>query len=88
KREAHARQLGCSQSTFCAVVRAADHPLKPSAYFDNHALWHKRGYQPCELQATLSWKQVDSGLEQENQLQFWINRDLHTSSARRQTPPI
>jgi len=88
KREAHARQLGCSQATFCAVVRPSDHPLQPKVYFDNHALWHKRGYEPCELQACLSWRQVDSGLEQENKLQFWIKRDLSAFSALHQTPPI
>jgi GNAT superfamily N-acetyltransferase len=88
KRETHARKLGCLQATFCAVVRPAWHPLKPQIYFDNHALWHKRGYEPSELYSTLSWKQVDSILEQENQLQFWINRELRSSFALLQTPTI
>ncbi len=78
-REAHARELGFRRTSFCAVERPEDHPLRPAGYRPHDVFWSKRGYrrQPG-LQASFEWKQVDSeGSEVENLLTFWT----------RETPP-
>ncbi|MEZ5774613.1 MAG: GNAT family N-acetyltransferase [Hyphomicrobiaceae bacterium] len=75
-REAHARRLGgFDMATFCAVVRPADHPLKPADYRPLDAFWRKRGYEPVEgLVAAFSWKDIDQPAETEKPMQFWMRR--------------
>jgi len=74
RREAHGRRLGgFTHSTFCRVVRAEDHPLKPADYRPLDAFWRKRGYAPQEgLVATYSWKDIDQPEETEHLMQFWM----------------
>ncbi|MGJ8618409.1 MAG: GNAT family N-acetyltransferase [Sulfitobacter sp.] len=75
-REAHARQLGFTQSCFCAVVRAADHPLRPAAYRPLDDFWRARGYAPLSgAIAHFTWKDIDQEAETAKPLQFWM-RDL------------
>ena len=76
EREKHATKHGFSVTTFCAVQRPADHPMKPEDYRENDAFWIKRGYRKHPaLTAELSWEQVDqSGSEVLNQLNFWLKR--------------
>lgn len=71
-REAHARELGCVLTTFCAVDRPADHPLRPSGYRELHGFWQSRGYvrQPS-LRASFSWKEIDEETESPKALTFW-----------------
>jgi len=73
EREAHAAELGFGITTFCAVERPDDHPLKPAGYRSNNAFWTRRGYvlRP-DLRSRLSWKQVDSPEEVSNVLAFRI----------------
>ncbi|MGC4013655.1 MAG: GNAT family N-acetyltransferase [Luteolibacter sp.] len=71
EREAHAKELGCSMTAFCAVERPMDHPLCPPDYHSNDGFWSKRGYtKRPELFSQLSWKQIDSSEEVENVLTF------------------
>jgi len=71
-REAHARELGRSLTTFCAVDRPADHPLRPPGHRDLHGFWHARGYiRRLELQATFSWKETGELAESPKSLTFW-----------------
>lgn len=75
EREAHAAELGYRITSFCAVERPADHPLCPPDYRSNDVFWAKRGYEKRpELQALLSWKQIDSTEEVENVLTFRIRQ--------------
>ncbi|PYF10366.1 acetyltransferase (GNAT) family protein [Rhodobacter viridis] len=71
-REAHARALGRSHSAFCAVIRPADHPLKPGTYRPLDAFWRKRGYAPLPgVIAHFRWTDVGAAGETEKPLQFW-----------------
>jgi Acetyltransferase (GNAT) family. len=76
ERETHAKQHGFSITTFCAVQRQSDHPMKPDDYRENDAFWIKRGYERVtELAAELSWEQIDQpGTEIHNQLVFWLKQ--------------
>jgi len=71
-RENHARELGLSLTTFCAVDRAADHPLRPSHYRPLDEFWISQGYkkQP-HMQATFHWKELSEETESAKTLTFW-----------------
>jgi GNAT superfamily N-acetyltransferase len=77
-RETHARQgagIGGSytHTTFCAVIRRDDHPLKPADYRPLDAFWRKRGYTKVEgLIGTYTWKDIDQPVETAKPMQFWI----------------
>ncbi len=72
-REQAARAQGFVVTTFCAVVRPADHPLKPADYRPHDVFWSKRGYQ-CrpDLECEFPW--LDLGEEQETTkaMRFWV----------------
>ena len=73
QREAQARRLGgFTLSTFCAVVRPDDHPLKPPGYQPLDAFWTKRGYRKAPgMTCTFSWKDIDQPEETPKTMQFW-----------------
>ena len=72
-REEHARALGRSYCAFCAVVRPADHPLRPEGYRPLDAFWRKRGYAPLKgAVAQFRWKDIDRNEETGHMLQFWM----------------
>ena len=73
-REAQAYSLGgFSHSTFCAVVRPQDHPLRPKDYVPLDAFWRKRGYEKADGVVThFTWKDIDQPGETAKLMQFWI----------------
>nr|MDA3859581.1 GNAT family N-acetyltransferase [Roseovarius sp.] len=72
-REDHARALGRSHCAFCAVVRPADHPLRPEGYRPLDGFWRKRGYAPLKgALAQFRWKDIDRGAESDHPLQVWM----------------
>lgn len=74
-REAHARALGLASCAFCAVERAADHPLRPRDYVPNDAFWSRRGYSRApELQATYHWQDIGERDSTEKSMTFWTRR--------------
>jgi predicted amidohydrolase/GNAT superfamily N-acetyltransferase len=74
-REAHARQFGFPITTFCAVVRAANHPACPKDYVPHDASWSKRGYKLAEgYTCTYRWKDIGEPVQTEKQMQFWIKK--------------
>lgn len=72
-REAHARRLtGIRTAAFCAVDRAANHPLRPAAYRPLDAFWNGRGYtRRPELRASFDWVERGGSLPTQNTLTFW-----------------
>jgi GNAT superfamily N-acetyltransferase len=74
RREAHAMTLpGITLTTFCAVDRPADHPLRPPSYQPLDGLWLKQGYtRHPELQATFVWKEIGEPSESPKTLTFWL----------------
>ncbi len=71
-REDHARALGRSYVTFCAVQRPADHPARPEGYRPLDAFWRARGYERLEgVTASYSWKDLGQTEETPKPMQFW-----------------
>lgn len=74
-REAHARALGRKRAAFCAVIRPADHPLRPASHRPLDPFWRGRGYAPLPgIIATFRWKDVGEAEASAKQLQFWERR--------------
>lgn len=72
-REAAAREHGFPVAAFCAVVRPADHPRKPSGYAPHDVFWRKRGFTPRpDIVSTLSWKDLDEENESPKPMLFWV----------------
>ena len=76
EREAHARVLGGFRwSSFCAVERPENHPLRPADYVPLDAFWRKRGYtRHPELWTTFRWKDIDQPEQTDKKMVFWLKR--------------
>jgi GNAT superfamily N-acetyltransferase len=75
EREDHARELKASWTTFCAVDRPADHPLRPAGYRPLDGFWTAQGYDKHpELQATFVWKEIGEQAESPKTLTFWLKQ--------------
>lgn len=75
QREQHARDLGLSRCTFCAVLRPDSHPARPLDYRGNEAFWLRRGYTPTDLQCGFDWQDLGDSELTRKQMRFWT-RDL------------
>ncbi|WP_309400892.1 GNAT family N-acetyltransferase [Cerasicoccus maritimus] len=77
EREAYARSLGrFDLTTFCAVERPVDHPLRPANYRPHDVFWGKRGYvKRPEIATTFEWRDVDQAEDSAHPMVFWT-RDL------------
>lgn len=74
-REVQARALGKRISTFCSVVRPADHPARPEDYRPLDGFWRKRGYEPLEgATVSFDWKDLGDTDETTKHLQVWSRR--------------
>ena len=72
RREEHARRLGLDMTTFCAVDRPADHPLRPAGYRPLDGFWASRGYQKqAALKVEFSWKEIGESRDSPKTLTFW-----------------
>lgn len=72
RREAHARRLGLSSTTFCAVDRPSDHPLRPAGHRFLDDYWSALGYvRRPELRASFTWKEIGEEQESPKTLTFW-----------------
>ena len=73
EREEHARVLGFSQTSFCAVIRPEDHPLRPADYRPLDPFWRKRGYEPLDgVIVRFPWQDVGETSETEKPMQVWF----------------
>ena len=72
-REAHAAQFGSYRITsFCAVDRPIDHPLRPKDYRPLDDFWGKRGYQKApELQTEFSWPDLGAPHSTPKTMIYW-----------------
>lgn len=73
-RENHAKSCGGFEiMSFCAVVREANHPLKPLDYRPLDAFWQKRGFKKAEgLTTEFDWNEINSKKEVSHTMQFWV----------------
>jgi GNAT superfamily N-acetyltransferase len=73
-RESHARALGgFDWCTFCAVQRAADHPLRPADYQPLYAVWQHFGYsEQAQLETTFTWQDIDQPAPSAKPMRFWL----------------
>lgn len=74
EREAWARRSGdFSHAVFCAVIRPADHPLRPSDFVPLDAFWRRRGFAPIDgLTCAFGWKDIDQPAETDKPMAYWI----------------
>jgi GNAT superfamily N-acetyltransferase len=70
-REAHARSLGLSRTTFCAVRRDAADPRCPANYTKLDGFWRNRGYAPSGFACALPWRETGRRGETPHLLDFW-----------------
>ncbi|AZZ38154.1 GNAT family N-acetyltransferase [Bdellovibrio sp. qaytius] len=60
-------------TTFCAVVRPTDHPLKPQKYTPLDGFWQKRGYKKVEgLTSQFEWLDLGEKNETAKKMQYWM----------------
>ncbi len=72
RREEHAQKLGARLTTFCAVDRPDDHPLRPPGYRPLDEFWTSLGYlRRPELRAEFVWKEIGEAAESPKPLTFW-----------------
>lgn len=73
EREAHVQSFGTYlTTTFCAVQRPADHPLRPTNYRPLDTFWQQRGYHlDPALQTTFSWPDLGEPTDSAKVMQFW-----------------
>lgn len=73
ERESYARSLKrFNLTTFCAVERPENHPLKPLGYTSLDNYWEKRGYvKRPELFTHFLWKDLDESEESPKKMVFW-----------------
>lgn len=73
EREAHAQRIGgFDYSCFCAVERAANHPLRPTNYQPLDSLWNKRGYYKQSLTTRYRWKDLNMPEETDKTMSYWL----------------
>lgn len=61
--------------TFCAVVRPANHPLKPHNYRPLDEFWKHRGFDKTQdMRCLMKWKDIDQNCETEKPLHFWTKK--------------
>ena len=72
-REAHARRLGRRISSFCAVIRPEDHPMRPEGARDLAPFWRRRGYAPMPGAVVhFDWTDLGEPHQTRKPLQVWV----------------
>lgn len=75
-REAAARAWGARRASFCAVVRAHGHLVRPAGYVPLDTFWTRRGYAPVPgMTGSFPWKEHGDEAESDHPMQYWM-RDL------------
>jgi GNAT superfamily N-acetyltransferase len=59
-------------AVFCAVIRSASDPLRPTHYSPLNTFWDKQGFQEWTgMKCSLSWKRMGETTDSSHELQFW-----------------
>lgn len=75
EREAFARKIGSSYTTFCAVERSANHPQRPASYRPLDTFWQQQGYEKRpDLYSFYSWKEIQETAESPKKMVFWVKK--------------
>jgi GNAT superfamily N-acetyltransferase len=75
ERERAAREQNFAKCVFSAVVRPADHPMRPHGYVALDGFWRKRGYRPIEgLETHYSWRDVGAAEASDKPMEYWIKQ--------------
>lgn len=76
EREKWARSFGQYDiTTFCAVKRPNEHPLKPANYKPLDDFWKSQGYaKHPELHTEFVWKDMEEKTETSKKMIFWLKR--------------
>lgn len=60
-------------TTFCAVQRSADHPMKPAGYQPLDEFWKKRGYKKdSQLTSQFEWLDIGESHETSKNMVYWL----------------
>ena len=73
ERERYAKQFAeIKLTTFCAVERPTNHPLKPDDFRSNDFFWSKRNYiKRLELSCEMIWLDKNESTETFKKMTFW-----------------
>lgn len=74
-REARAAALGYRRTTFCAVERPEDHPMRPAGHVPLDAFWTRRGYERRPgLRASFDWRDIGAKAAVPHPMVFWTRQ--------------
>lgn len=72
-REDHARKMGCTKTTFCAIERDTNDPRQPKGYVDLSQKWNHFGYnKENKLQTKYEWTETEALSPSVNSMIFWV----------------
>lgn len=72
-REAAAKKYGFKATSFCAVERNSDHPMRPVDYSPLDEFWKKRGYEKrSDLKSEFSWTDIGDSKESIKPMTYWM----------------
>lgn len=75
EREKAAAEAGVGACVFSAVIRPADHPLRPAGYRPLDDFWRHRGYARIEgLTTGFFWRDVGQAQETVKTMEYWTRR--------------
>ena len=61
-------------TTFCAVDRPVNHPLRPAGYQGLATFWMRMGYEKTEMKVYYPWKDIDQKEENNKAMSIWIKK--------------
>lgn len=76
-REQHAQEHmpGLNYTSFCAVDRKQDHPLRPANYKPLDSFWQRMGYEKQnEMKVYYKWKDIDKEHEDSKAMTVWLKQ--------------
>ena len=73
EREAFAHKTHKTITSFCAVERPDDHPLRPTNYTTLDNFWQQRGYhKQMDMRTIYNWRDIDTQNPTDKSMVFWL----------------